>query len=46
MIVEYALKTANKPIGVAEYQLTGDLPKELNGVLPTPQDLRNMIGNH
>lgn len=32
--VEYALRTANKPIGVAEYQLTKDLPKKYKRFLP------------
>ncbi len=32
--VEYALRTVNKPIGVAEYQLTKDLPKEYKKYLP------------
>jgi len=32
--VEYALRTTNKPIGVAEYQLTKDLPKKYKQYLP------------
>ena len=32
--VEYALRTSNKPIGVAEYQLTKDLPKKYKKYLP------------
>ncbi len=32
--VEYALRIANKPIGVAEYQLTRDLPEEFQEYLP------------
>lgn len=32
--VEYALRTTNKPIGVAEYQLTKDLPKKYQKYLP------------
>jgi predicted nuclease of restriction endonuclease-like (RecB) superfamily len=32
--VEYALRTVNKPIGVAEYQLTKDLPQEYKKYLP------------
>jgi len=32
--VEYALRTTNKPIGVAEYQLTKDLPKKYKKYLP------------
>lgn len=43
IIVEYALRTTNKPIGVAEYQLIDDLPSELKGVLPTSNDLKKLF---
>jgi predicted nuclease of restriction endonuclease-like (RecB) superfamily len=32
--VEYALRTTNKPIGIAEYQLTKHLPKKYKKYLP------------
>lgn len=32
--VEYALRTTKKPIGIAEYQLTKDLPKKYQDFLP------------
>lgn len=32
--VEYALRTTKKPIGIAEYQLTKDLPKKYQNFLP------------
>ena len=32
--VEYALRTTNKPIGIAEYQLTKDLPEKYQELLP------------
>ena len=32
--VEYALRITNKPIGIAEYQLTKDLPKKYKKYLP------------
>jgi hypothetical protein len=38
--VEFALKSKTNPIGVAEYQLTGKLPKELRGKLPSERELR------
>lgn len=41
--VEYALRTSNKPMGVAEYQLSPYLPKELNGQLPTPEELKQQL---
>lgn len=37
--VEYSLKVAKNPIGVAEYQLTKRLPKQLKGQLPTVKEL-------
>ncbi|OOQ59211.1 PDDEXK nuclease domain-containing protein [Mucilaginibacter pedocola] len=37
--VEYALRDASKPMGVAEYQLTNAIPKNLRGDLPSVEDL-------
>lgn len=37
--VEYALKTAKHPIGVAEYQLTKRLPQKYKGQLPSAKEL-------
>ncbi|MEW6156785.1 MAG: PDDEXK nuclease domain-containing protein [Verrucomicrobiota bacterium] len=41
--VEFALKTKNNPIGVAEYQLQSNLPKELQGRLPSAKQLVDAI---
>ena len=41
--VEYALRIVNRPIGVAKYQLTHDLPKELEGELPDIEQLKNRL---
>jgi hypothetical protein len=41
--VEYALRTTNKPIGVAEYQLTKDLPKKYRGYLPDNKMIMNKL---
>lgn len=38
-IVEYTLHDANKPIGVAEYKLFNQLPKELQKQLPAPEQI-------
>lgn len=38
--VEYALRGMEKPMGVSEYRLTKELPKELKGTLPTVEDLK------
>jgi len=42
-IVEYALKPARKPIGVATYQVVKRLPKELKGQLPTPAEIARLL---
>ncbi len=41
--VEFALKTKNNPIGVAEYQLQANLPVEFKGSLPTARQLADAI---
>lgn len=41
--VEYTLRSASKPIGVAEYTLSKKLPNELKGKLPTEDDFKNII---
>jgi hypothetical protein len=38
-IVEYALRDMNKPIGVSTYQLREALPDQLQGSLPTVEQL-------
>ncbi len=39
VIVEYALRDTNKPMGIAEYQLSSTLPENLKGSLPTIEEL-------
>ncbi|RCW78618.1 uncharacterized protein DUF1016 [Phyllobacterium bourgognense] len=39
VIVEYALRGSTKPMGVAEYRLSGLLPEPLRGELPTEAEL-------
>lgn len=41
--VEFALKTKNNPIGVAEYQLQAKLPAEFKGRLPTGKQLADAV---
>ena len=44
-VVEYALREANRPIGVTNYKLHGELPAELRRQLPDPEQVaRLMIG--
>jgi predicted nuclease of restriction endonuclease-like (RecB) superfamily len=42
-IVEYALRDARKPIGVATYRILRKLPKELQGQLPTPEQITALL---
>jgi len=43
IVVEYALRSTKKPVGVAEYYLTNKLPKHLVGKLPDANALRSPI---
>ena len=45
IIVEYALRYADKPIGVAEYQIVKKLPKALKGQLPTPEQIEELLSS-
>jgi hypothetical protein len=38
-IVQYALRDLNKPIGISTYQLREALPEQLQGSLPTVEQL-------
>jgi hypothetical protein len=42
-IVEYALREARKPIGVATYRMVKRLPKELKGQLPSPEEIGRLL---
>jgi len=41
--VEYALRGLNKPVGIAEYKLTKDLPVDLAGKLPSAKILADEL---
>lgn len=41
--VEYALRGIDKPVGVAGYQLTRDIPEKLKGALPDATQLEEKI---
>ena len=41
--VEYALRAASKPIGVAQYKLTKQLPNELKGKLPSAEEFQKLL---
>ncbi|MDR2904103.1 MAG: PDDEXK nuclease domain-containing protein [Clostridiales bacterium] len=41
--VEYTLKTTNKPIGVATYSYYDNLPKDMQAMLPSPDEIAGII---
>lgn len=43
LVVEYALRDANKPIGVAAYQIVSKLPTELVGQLPDVEQVARLL---
>jgi len=44
LIAEYSLRGMNKAIGVSEYQLTRNLPRNLKGSLPTIEEIEKEFG--
>lgn len=42
-IVEYALRESNKPIGVGTYRIVKELPAELQGQLPSPEQIATLL---
>ena len=42
-IVEYALQSAKRPIGVASYEIVKRLPRELRGQLPGPEEIARLL---
>ena len=42
-IVEYALRDAGRPIGVATYRIVSELPRELEGQLPGPDEISRLL---
>ena len=42
-VAEYSIKSTSKPIGVSEYRTTGELPDEMQEILPSPNDIANRI---
>jgi len=43
IIVEYALKNINQPIGVSEYELTKQFPEQFRSSLPTIEEIENEL---
>lgn len=44
MVVEYALKSVDSPMGVSEYEITESLPKEFQSSLPSVEDIEAEFG--
>lgn len=44
VVVEYALHEMGRPIGVAEYRLTEQLPEDMRDSLPSPEALERELG--
>ena len=42
-VVEYTLHDARKPMGVATYHISKQLPEELKGQLPSPQEIARLL---
>jgi predicted nuclease of restriction endonuclease-like (RecB) superfamily len=42
-VVEYALNTTTKPMGVADYSLSKSVPRELKGLLPSPEQIAESL---
>ena len=43
LVAEYSLKDMSRPIGVSAYQVTSNLPEELEKQLPSIEDIQNRI---
>jgi predicted nuclease of restriction endonuclease-like (RecB) superfamily len=42
-VVEFALRTTSKPIGVSSFKLTDKLPEKLKGKIPNAEELKQML---
>jgi predicted nuclease of restriction endonuclease-like (RecB) superfamily len=45
LVVEYALKDINKPLGISQYELTEILPKEYKSSLPSIEEIEAQFKN-
>jgi hypothetical protein len=42
-IVEFAVSTIDKAMGVATYRTSRDMPREMKGILPDPDELAKLL---
>mgnify|MGYP000340469951 CR=1 FL=1 len=45
LVVEYALKNIDAPIGVSQYQLTKSIPTDMKGKLPSIEELERSVSS-
>lgn len=43
VVAEYAIRDCDKPMGVATYRTSADMPEHLRNALPAPEDLRKLL---
>ena len=43
LVAEYSLRDMNKPMGISEYRVSGELPEELKAQLPSIEDIQSRI---
>jgi predicted nuclease of restriction endonuclease-like (RecB) superfamily len=44
LVAEYSLRDVTKPIGVSEYKIGKEIPKEYENILPSIDDIKSRIG--
>ncbi|WP_346318729.1 PDDEXK nuclease domain-containing protein [Chitinophaga sp. YIM B06452] len=42
-VVEYAIRSINKPMGVSTYKLTTEVPSSMKDILPDPEELAKLL---
>ena len=42
-IAEYSLRSTSAPIGVSEYRTADELPEDMRGILPAPEDIAKRV---
>lgn len=42
-IAERPLRSTSAPIGVSEFRTADELPEEMSGILPTPEDIASRV---
>jgi len=45
IVAEYSLRGLNKPIGIAEFELSNAIPKQLESNLPSIEEIENELSS-